>query len=64
MMRLTQMARLEGVLIELQDLIQSNGASHLGIVKSTTIRNKALVGLLINEQSIEKGAFFQGTICY
>ena len=32
MMRLAQMARLEGDLIEPQDLIQTNGASRLGIV--------------------------------
>ena len=32
MMRLAQMARMEGDLIEPQDLIQSNGASRLGIV--------------------------------
>ena len=44
--------------------MQTNGASHLGIVESTTVRNWAPVGLLMNEQSIEIGTFIQGKIIF
>ena len=37
----------------------TNGASHLGIIKSTTILYWAPIGLLMYEQSIEIGSFFQ-----
>ena len=43
-----------------QDLIQTNGASYLGIVQSSTIRNFVPVGLLMYEQSFEKKVHFQG----